>query len=68
MQKGLTLILVGHVNFILGAIVHGNVLRHVSQPSQHITTEYTMGNIISVTSGLLVRRHGAAHTHRLYGY
>ena len=54
MKKGLTLILVGHINFILGAIVHGNVLRHISQPSEHITTEYTMANIISVTSGLLV--------------
>lgn len=54
MKKGLTLILVGHINFILGAIVHGNVLRHISKPNQHITTEYTAANIISVTSGLLV--------------
>ncbi|XP_073320830.1 keratinocyte-associated protein 3 [Pagrus major] len=53
MRNGLTLILVGHINFILGAIVHGNVLRHISKPSQHITTEYTVANIISVTSGLL---------------
>lgn len=54
MKTGLILILVGHINFILGAIVHGNVLRHISKPSQHITTEYTVANIISVTSGLLV--------------
>ncbi|XP_033844921.1 keratinocyte-associated protein 3 [Periophthalmus magnuspinnatus] len=53
MKKGLTLILVGHINFILGAIVHGNVLRHISKPNQHVTTEYTVANIISVTSGLL---------------
>nr|XP_057945304.1 keratinocyte-associated protein 3 [Doryrhamphus excisus] len=53
MKKGLALILVGHINFILGAIVHGNVLRHISKPSQQITTEYTAANIISVTSGLL---------------
>ncbi|XP_061820334.1 keratinocyte-associated protein 3 [Nerophis lumbriciformis] len=53
MKKGLSLILVGHINFILGAIVHGNVLRHISKPSQQITTEYTVTNIISVTSGLL---------------
>ncbi|XP_029932571.1 keratinocyte-associated protein 3 [Myripristis murdjan] len=53
MKKGLSLILVGHINFILGAIVHGNVLRHISKPNQHITTEYTAANIISVTSGLL---------------
>lgn len=54
MRKGLVLILVGHINFILGAIVHGSVLRHISKPSQEITTEYTAVNIISVTSGLLV--------------
>lgn len=53
MKKGLTLILVGHITFILGAIVHGNVLRHISKPNQHVTTEYTVANIISVTSGLL---------------
>ncbi|XP_054587845.1 keratinocyte-associated protein 3 isoform X2 [Nothobranchius furzeri] len=53
MKKGLTLILVGHINFILGAIVHGNVLRHISKPNQQISTEYTVANIISVTSGLL---------------
>lgn len=53
MRKGLTLILVGHISFILGAIVHGSVLRHISRPDQSVTTEYTVANIISVTSGLL---------------
>ncbi|XP_038147024.1 keratinocyte-associated protein 3 [Cyprinodon tularosa] len=53
MKKGLILILVGHINFILGAIVHGTVLRHISKPSQQISTNYTVANIISVTSGLL---------------
>ncbi|TRY65032.1 hypothetical protein DNTS_025357 [Danionella cerebrum] len=53
MKKGLTLIVIGHVNFILSAIVHGSVLRHVSKPSNEISTEYTVSNIISVTSGLL---------------
>ncbi|XP_048046983.1 keratinocyte-associated protein 3 isoform X2 [Megalobrama amblycephala] len=53
MKKGLTLIVIGHVNFILSAIVHGSVLRHVSKPSNVISTEYTASNIISVTSGLL---------------
>ncbi|XP_034536606.1 keratinocyte-associated protein 3 [Notolabrus celidotus] len=53
MKKGLTLIMVGHINFILSAIVHGSILRHISKPNQHITTEYTAANIISVTSGLL---------------
>lgn len=54
MRKGLTLILVGHISFILGAIVHGSVLRHISKPNNQVTTEYTAANIISVTSGLLV--------------
>lgn len=54
MRKGLALILIGHINFILGAIVHGSVLRHISKPTQHVSTEYTVANIISVTSGLLV--------------
>ncbi|XP_062378614.1 keratinocyte-associated protein 3 [Sardina pilchardus] len=53
MKKGLILILVGHVNFILGAIVHGSVLRHISKPNNEITTEFTAANIISVTSALL---------------
>ncbi|KAG7328378.1 hypothetical protein KOW79_008322 [Hemibagrus wyckioides] len=53
MTKGLTLIVVGHVNFILGAIVHGSVLRHISKPTGTIPTEYTVSNIIAVTSGLL---------------
>lgn len=53
MRKGLTLVIVGHVSFILGAIVHGNVLRHISKPGKQITTEYTVTNIIDVTSGLL---------------
>uniref|UniRef100_A0A3Q4GTP7 Transmembrane protein 54a n=1 Tax=Neolamprologus brichardi TaxID=32507 RepID=A0A3Q4GTP7_NEOBR len=30
MKMGLALVLVGHVNFILGALVHGTVLRHIS--------------------------------------
>ncbi|XP_029354293.1 keratinocyte-associated protein 3 [Echeneis naucrates] len=53
MKKGLSLILVGHINFILGAIVHGSVLRHISKPDQRTTTEYTAANIISASSGLL---------------
>lgn len=54
MRKGLALIIIGHINFIFGAIVHGSILRHISKPSQQISTEYTVTNIISVTSGLLV--------------
>ncbi|XP_041106645.1 keratinocyte-associated protein 3 isoform X2 [Polyodon spathula] len=53
MRKGLTLIFVGHINFIFGAIVHGSVLRHVSKPNDQLTTTYSAANIISVVSGLL---------------
>ncbi|KAJ8356587.1 hypothetical protein SKAU_G00193810 [Synaphobranchus kaupii] len=53
MKKGITLIFVGHINFLLGAIVHGSILRHISKPNDQITTEYSAANIISVTSGLL---------------
>lgn len=53
MRAGLSLIIIGHINFILGAIVHGSVLRHISKPSGRLTTEYTTDNIFSVTSGLL---------------
>ncbi|KAJ8274802.1 hypothetical protein COCON_G00094270 [Conger conger] len=53
MKKGITLIFVGHINLLLGAIVHGSILRHISKPNAKITTEYSAANIISVTSGLL---------------
>ncbi|KAL4623877.1 keratinocyte-associated protein 3-like [Arapaima gigas] len=53
MKKGITLIFLGHINFILGAIVHGSVLRHVSKPDGRITSEFSVANIISVMSGLL---------------
>uniref|UniRef100_A0A8C0HI12 Keratinocyte associated protein 3 n=1 Tax=Chelonoidis abingdonii TaxID=106734 RepID=A0A8C0HI12_CHEAB len=53
MRAGITLIVLGHVNFILGAIVHGTVLRHVANPERTVTSEYTTANVISVGSGLL---------------
>ncbi|KAJ8270485.1 hypothetical protein GJAV_G00115360 [Gymnothorax javanicus] len=53
MKKGITLIIVGHINLLLGAIVHGSILRHISKPNKMITAEYSTANIISVTSGLL---------------
>ncbi|XP_074847706.1 keratinocyte-associated protein 3 isoform X2 [Carettochelys insculpta] len=53
MRTGITLIVLGHVNFILGAIVHGTVLRHVANPERTVTSEYTTANVISVGSGLL---------------
>lgn len=53
MKKGITLIFVGHINLLLGAIVHGCILRHISKPNDKITTEYSAANVISATSGLL---------------
>ncbi|XP_069599583.1 keratinocyte-associated protein 3-like isoform X2 [Ranitomeya imitator] len=53
MRTGIALIFIGHVNFILGAIVHGTVLRHVANPEKRVSPEYCTANIISVVSGLL---------------
>ncbi|XP_036290810.1 keratinocyte-associated protein 3 [Pipistrellus kuhlii] len=53
MRVGLALILVGHVNLLLGAVLHGTVLRHVANPRGAVTPEYTAANVISVVSGLL---------------
>lgn len=60
MRKGIALIFVGHINFILGAIVHGKVLRHASKPADSVTTEYCAANIISVISGILSITTGIA--------
>nr|DBA33521.1 TPA: hypothetical protein GDO54_001192 [Pyxicephalus adspersus] len=49
MKVGLALIVVGHLNFIVGAIVHGLVLRHVGRKSLH----YSVTNIIAVVSAIL---------------
>lgn len=54
MRAGLALVLVGHVNLLLGAVLHGTVLRHVATPRGAVTPEYTAANVISVGSGLLV--------------
>lgn len=58
MRVGLALILVGHVNLLLGAVLHGTVLRHVANPRGAVTPEYTTANVISVGSGLLVSAAG----------
>lgn len=58
MRVGLALILVGHLNLLLGAVLHGTVLRHVANPRGAVTPEYTTANVISVGSGLLVSAAG----------
>lgn len=51
---GLGLVLVGHVNFLLGALVHGAVLRHINVHSQARTMVYAISNVIAIAAGLLV--------------
>lgn len=53
MKMGLGLVLVGHVNFLLGALVHGAVLRHINVHSQARTMEYAISNIIAIVAGLV---------------
>ncbi|MGH0173888.1 UNVERIFIED_CONTAM: hypothetical protein FKN15_005447 [Acipenser sinensis] len=60
MKTGLGMIILGHTVFILGAIIHGAVLRHVTRPEDIHSIEYAIANIIAVASGLVVRD---AHTH-----
>uniref|UniRef100_A0A8B9BP25 Keratinocyte associated protein 3 n=1 Tax=Anser brachyrhynchus TaxID=132585 RepID=A0A8B9BP25_9AVES len=55
MLAGLGLIVLGHGSLVLGAIVHGSVLRHVARASRAVTPEYAVANVVSVVSGLLVR-------------
>lgn len=51
---GLGLVLVGHVNFLLGALVHGAVLRHINLDSQARAMVFAISNVIAIVAGLLV--------------
>ncbi|XP_034433056.1 transmembrane protein 54a [Hippoglossus hippoglossus] len=53
MKMGLGLVLVGHVNFLLGALVHGAVLRHINVHAQARTMVYATSNIIAIVAGLM---------------
>lgn len=55
MKMGLGLVLVGHVNFLLGALVHGAVLRRINLHVQARTMEYAISNVIALVSGLMVK-------------
>ncbi|KAI5615907.1 transmembrane protein 54b [Silurus asotus] len=48
---GLCMVLVGHLNFLLAALVHGTVLRHISLNTQ--TLEYAISNILALAAGLV---------------
>lgn len=54
MKTGLSAVIVGHVNFLLGALVHGVVLRHISVHVEARTVVYGISNVVAITSGLLV--------------
>ncbi|NXJ47969.1 TMM54 protein, partial [Spizaetus tyrannus] len=60
MKTGLILIIIGHLNFITGALVHGTVLRFVVDPRDAISLQYAVANAASVISALLVPARTAA--------
>uniref|UniRef100_A0A3Q3XAQ8 Uncharacterized protein n=1 Tax=Mola mola TaxID=94237 RepID=A0A3Q3XAQ8_MOLML len=53
MKMGLSMVLIGHVNFLLGALVHGVVLRHINLHKQARAMEYAVSNVFAITSGLV---------------
>ncbi|XP_042356598.1 transmembrane protein 54a [Plectropomus leopardus] len=53
MKMGLGLVLVGHVNFLLGALVHGAVLRHINVHTLARTMVYAISNVIAIVAGLV---------------
>ncbi|XP_054651732.1 transmembrane protein 54a [Dunckerocampus dactyliophorus] len=53
MKMGLGLVLVGHVNFLLGALVHGAVLRHISVHTEARIMVYAITNVIAIVAGLM---------------
>ncbi|NWH59407.1 TMM54 protein, partial [Geococcyx californianus] len=53
MKTGLILLIIGHLNFITGALVHGIVLRFVVSPRDAMSLQYGIANAASVVSALL---------------
>ncbi|KAG9492995.1 hypothetical protein GDO78_001106 [Eleutherodactylus coqui] len=53
MKQGLALIVIGHLNFIVGAIVHGLVMRHVAKLVDNLSLQYSVTNIAAVASAIL---------------
>uniref|UniRef100_A0A803TAY2 Transmembrane protein 54 n=1 Tax=Anolis carolinensis TaxID=28377 RepID=A0A803TAY2_ANOCA len=60
MKTGLILIVIGHLNFITGALVHGTVLRHIANPRDTISLQYAVSNIVTVVSAILTISCGIA--------
>lgn len=55
MRAGLSMVVVGHMNFLLGALVHGSVLRHISLRWQSQAAVYTCAHVAALVAGLMVR-------------
>ncbi|KAM9606522.1 transmembrane protein 54 isoform 4-T4 [Morphnus guianensis] len=53
MKTGLILLIIGHLNFITGAFIHGTVLRFVVNPRDAVSLQYAVANAASVISALL---------------
>nr|XP_057903508.1 transmembrane protein 54b isoform X2 [Doryrhamphus excisus] len=53
MKMGLSMVLVGHVNFMLGALVHGVVLRHINLHKQARARDYAISNVVALATGLV---------------
>ncbi|KAK2830094.1 hypothetical protein Q5P01_018025 [Channa striata] len=53
MKMGLSMVCVGHVNFLLGALVHGVVLRHISVYGQTTVLQVVISNVTALMSGLV---------------
>ncbi|KAF3833570.1 hypothetical protein F7725_024774, partial [Dissostichus mawsoni] len=52
MKMGLSMVLIGHMNFLLGALVHGVVLRHINFHKQARAMEYAISNV-GIVVGIL---------------
>ncbi|XP_068015318.1 transmembrane protein 54 [Melanerpes formicivorus] len=60
MKTGLILLIIGHLNFITGALVHGTVLRFVVSLQDVTSLLYAVANTASVISALLTISCGIA--------
>lgn len=54
MKMGLSVIIIGHVNFLLGVLVHGVVLRHMNLHKQARAMEYAISNVMALGAGMVV--------------
>ncbi|XP_044527370.1 transmembrane protein 54 isoform X4 [Gracilinanus agilis] len=54
MKTGLVLLVLGHISFIAGALLHGTALRYVTDPQDAVSLQYAVSNILAVTSSILI--------------